>query len=119
MTENIDICSVVRFAVKCIETMQTRVPIIFICTKTPELSGSIVTDKQWLTDNVLCLLSNAVKFTDIGEVTVTCSFIDDTRLQRMVLVEVADSGVGVSAELKKKLFQPFQQAQQNTGECLH
>jgi signal transduction histidine kinase len=34
------------------------------------LAASVITDKHWLTENVLCLLSNAVKYSDGGPIRV-------------------------------------------------
>jgi signal transduction histidine kinase/CheY-like chemotaxis protein len=51
------------------------------------------------------LLSNAVKFTpEGGQVTMTVRLVDD-----LVEVTVADTGVGISPEEQKSLFEPFQQ----------
>jgi signal transduction histidine kinase/CheY-like chemotaxis protein len=51
------------------------------------------------------LLSNAVKFTpEGGQVTMTVHLVDEA-----VEVVVADTGVGISLEEQKSLFEPFQQ----------
>jgi signal transduction histidine kinase len=51
------------------------------------------------------LLSNAVKFTpEGGQVTMTVRLVDE-----VVEVVVADTGVGISPEEQKSLFEPFQQ----------
>ena len=39
------------------------------------LCPNMVTDKHWLKENILCLLSNAVKYSDRGTVTVTVSHV--------------------------------------------
>lgn len=51
------------------------------------------------------LLSNAIKFTETGEVLVSGVVVGAA-----LLVQVADSGPGIDAELRARLFQPFQQA---------
>ena len=58
---------------------------------------------------ILNLLSNALKFTDSGFISlaVTSESVDEgTRLR----FEVADTGIGISAEAKSRLFQKFEQA---------
>ncbi|MET3228986.1 UNVERIFIED_ORG: two-component system capsular synthesis sensor histidine kinase RcsC [Burkholderia sp. 1263] len=52
------------------------------------------------------LLSNAVKFTEHGEVMLRVSAADEAAL----LIEVEDSGIGMSAQQQAALFQPFSQA---------
>jgi signal transduction histidine kinase/ActR/RegA family two-component response regulator len=56
------------------------------------------------------LLGNAVKFTDQGQVTLRVSARDD-----WVVFEVADTGIGMDAELVARLFQPFEQADGSTS----
>jgi signal transduction histidine kinase/ActR/RegA family two-component response regulator len=58
---------------------------------------------------LLNLLSNAVKFTDAGEVSLSLQ-VDHGEL----LVEVSDSGVGMSAEQVGRLFVSFEQADPST-----
>lgn len=48
------------------------------------------------------LLDNAMKFTKVGEVVVTASVSD-----KELLVAVRDSGVGVSPDIKDRLFEKF------------
>ncbi len=65
------------------------------------------------------LLGNAVKFTQHGGVTVRFGLKPNATPARL-LIEVEDSGIGVSAEDQKKVFEPFVQfgeaaAQKGTG----
>lgn len=52
------------------------------------------------------LLSNAIKFTEQGGVMITCK---SNREQNHIEVSVADTGPGIRAEDKDKLFHKFQQ----------
>ena len=56
------------------------------------------------------LLSNAIKFTNSGEVVLRCSKLPESSGASVVRFEVADTGIGVSAEDQKLLFSPFVQA---------
>ena len=60
------------------------------------------------------LISNALKFTEIGQVVVHCekSTINNTELVLRFLVK--DTGIGISKETIQKLFQPFSQADAST-----
>jgi signal transduction histidine kinase len=62
-------------------------------------------DEQRIRQVLLNLVSNAIKFTDAGEVTITAR-VGDGAFQ----VAVSDTGPGISAEDQAKLFQEFQQA---------
>lgn len=56
------------------------------------------------------LIGNAVKFTEYGGVRVNLKREDIDSKQFNLVVEVKDTGVGLSEEQKEKLFQPFSQA---------
>jgi PAS domain S-box-containing protein len=60
------------------------------------------------------LLSNAVKFTPSGTISVSALFESNDDQGTVVRFEVKDSGVGISAEGKEKLFQAFSQADSST-----
>ena len=57
------------------------------------------------------LLSNAVKFTPEGA-SITCKVMFE---EGTLIVVVADSGIGISAEKQKHVFEPFVQAEESTS----
>lgn len=77
----------------------------------------IVGDEARLRQILINLLSNAIKFTALGGVTLRLGSRKDTDLH--LLIEVEDSGSGISEDDQKKLFQPFvqlgKQAAENQG----
>ena len=60
------------------------------------------------------LVSNAVKFTENGEVSVELSCRQASRTEVDLLFAVRDTGVGMSQEQVERLFQPFSQADAST-----
>lgn len=76
----------------------------------PVMRGDPVRLRQVLTN----LVSNAVKFTDRGEVTVTVSRKGESATHFEVLFEVRDTGIGIAPEIAPKLFKPFSQADAST-----
>ena len=57
------------------------------------------------------LISNAIKFTQQGQVSVTLKAEKGSSSQQLHLsVTVQDSGIGISAEDQRRLFEPFAQA---------
>jgi len=56
------------------------------------------------------LVGNAVKFTEEGEVLVSARRVEETESILVFRVEVRDTGIGVTPEAQKMLFQPFVQA---------
>jgi signal transduction histidine kinase len=63
-------------------------------------------DRQKVKQIVLNLLSNALKFTPAGAVTMTASY--DARL-RQVAIAVRDTGVGIPEDDQVKVFEDFRQ----------
>jgi len=97
-----------RFVQTIVEIIGVRVAqkgLDFICDMAPDLPRGIRTDEKRLRQVLLNLLSNAVKFTDRGQVTLRVRFTPPSRLR----FEVRDTGVGISADQLKAIFQPFEQ----------
>ena len=68
-------------------------------------AGRYAGDTVRLTQVLSNLLSNAVKFTEAGEVTLSVK-----PYGAGICFEVADTGIGFDAEVKKRLFRRFEQA---------
>ncbi len=62
-------------------------------------------DEYSFTQIFVNLIDNAIKFTDKGNVQITVKDEDQVNL----VVEVLDTGVGISEEFQKQLFSPFMQ----------
>ena len=56
------------------------------------------------------LISNAIKFTHRGEVAVNLRCDGESATDVTLRVEVADTGIGITREVERKLFAPFSQA---------
>ena len=78
----------------------------FISDIAPDLPHGIRADERLLRQVLLNLLANAVKFTDYGQVILRVRWLPPARLR----FEVRDTGIGISENQLKTLFQPFEQA---------
>ena len=88
----------------------------------PNLPNCIITDEKRLHQVLKNLLSNAFKFTDRGEVILRIAFAEEKlcdsthqRLEKMVGFYICDSGIGVSPDKQKIIFEAFQQADSSTS----
>ncbi|WP_238345787.1 hybrid sensor histidine kinase/response regulator [Luteimonas saliphila] len=60
------------------------------------------------------LVSNAVKFTERGSITVSLRKTGETAAQHQLRFEVRDTGIGISQAAQSRLFQAFSQADAST-----
>lgn len=66
--------------------------------------GMIMTDQRRLEQILLNLFTNAIKFTEKGHVGISCRMEDDH-----YVIEVSDTGIGISPEEIPEIFKPFHQ----------
>jgi len=82
----------------------------------PALPTALVGDQSRLRQILLNLVNNGIKFTERGEVTLAVSQVQQAQQGRVTLrFEVSDTGIGLSAEARERLFQPFTQADASTS----
>ena len=77
-----------------------------------ELPGALLLDEARLRQIMINLLANAAKFTDEGFVRLACRRGNGAAQGRStitVVIEVADSGVGISPVNQKRIFSAFEQ----------
>jgi signal transduction histidine kinase/DNA-binding NarL/FixJ family response regulator len=80
----------------------------FVFEPAPDLPDLVLGDPLKLRQVIDNLLGNALKFTVEGSVRFSAVIAD--RAAEVVRFSVVDTGVGISARDREKLFQPFQQA---------
>lgn len=114
--------------VDCIRNLQAGVAIV-VAPLPADMCPYVITDKHWLGENLLCALSNAVKYSMGGLVYINTVLsrsafnlsLEDDLVPltgdeiHYIRVTIIDSGIGISAEKRKNLFQPFRQAQRMAG----
>ncbi|MDH3514184.1 MAG: response regulator [Gammaproteobacteria bacterium] len=81
-----------------------------------DVPGRLLGDPGRLRQIIINLLGNAIKFTHAGEVVLSVKKLPDESADRVRLhVEVADTGIGLSAKAQASLFQPYNQADVSTS----
>ncbi len=76
----------------------------------PSVPSRLIGDAGRLRQVILNLVSNAVKFTTGGSVSLCVEANDVSRDIAQVRFEIRDTGAGISEEAKSRLFQAFSQA---------
>ncbi|WP_434030578.1 ATP-binding protein [[Pseudomonas] boreopolis] len=74
------------------------------------VAGRHLADGVRLRQILFNLVSNAIKFTDRGEVAIALEALDPQPGAQLLRLSVSDTGIGIPAEQKARLFQPFSQA---------
>ena len=80
----------------------------------PDLNLYYKGDEVRVRQVMLNLLSNALKFTQEGGVKIHVSKLEDSVTAENVQIAVTDTGIGISLEAKKRLFNKFTQADAST-----
>ncbi|MBN2428625.1 MAG: response regulator, partial [Deltaproteobacteria bacterium] len=70
----------------------------------------LVGDSLRLSQVLINLTNNAVKFTHKGEILINVGVMEQTDSQVQLHFSITDSGIGLTAEQIQNLFQPFSQA---------
>ncbi len=81
---------------------------------TSALPDYLVGDSNRIGQVLINYLSNAVKFTQQGSITLTGTVLEETNNDALIRFEVADTGVGMTPEQQVRLFQAFEQADNST-----
>ena len=97
---------------------------ISFTTQFPDKTMILHTDKRLLTQILINIISNAIKFTDKGGL---CVIVKKKKLKNadMAIIEVIDTGIGITAANLEKLFLAFERLsitgskREGTGLGLH
>ena len=105
--ETIDLFETLQLPLNCMINIQNRIEIKLKEIDMSAICSHIITDKQWLQENVLCLLSNAVKYSSEG--TVTISVFLETEVDKDALVPDINS-INSSASLDELYDENFRRS---------
>jgi len=87
----------------------------FEFTAAPEVPDQLRGDPQRLEQVLLNLTHNAVKFTERGGVTLAVDLADRKEEKVWLHFSVCDTGIGIPAEHREILFEPFEQLESAVG----
>ena len=82
---------------------------IVLRTESDPLPRALRGDTMRITQALLNLAGNAIKFTPSGSVTIRTLKEEETESQIKLRFEVVDTGIGIDEETLSKLFAPFEQ----------
>jgi PAS domain S-box-containing protein len=75
---------------------------------------TVIGDSTRLSQILLNLASNAIKFTDTGGVKIELTVVDETRKNVRIRFSVTDTGIGIANNKLNTIFESFKQADTST-----
>ncbi len=80
----------------------------------PDVPDVLSGDAVRLTQILVNLISNAVKFTERGQISVSIKALHQTEEEARLQIAIHDTGIGISEEKQQAIFERFQQADTET-----
>ncbi len=102
-------------AVRLIAFTAERKRLKLVCDLDPDIPQIVRADPIRLRQIVLNLLGNAIKFTEEGEVVLQASVADKNEHSVSLHFVVRDTGIGISQEQQKSIFEAFSQAENSAA----
>jgi CheY-like chemotaxis protein len=81
----------------------------------PNVPEEVVSDSNRISQILLNLIGNAIKFTDKGSVTVTVNKIEENDKSAVISFEIKDTGIGIVSNKINSVFGAFTQAKSDTS----
>jgi PAS domain S-box-containing protein len=83
-------------------------------TQVSDMPQALLGDPTRLLQMLVNYLSNAIKFTESGSITLAVCVLAATDSDYLLRFEVIDTGIGITAEQQTRLFDAFEQADSST-----
>ena len=98
----------------CRSKLDTSEKDVDILLETSTLKHLVLGDPTRLKQVIINLINNAMKFTDSGHILIAAEKIKEDDLNVSVRFSVQDTGIGISTEQQKRIFNAFEQADGST-----
>mgnify|MGYP002640443571 FL=1 len=85
------------------------------CNVDSETPFSLIGDEMHLRQVLINLISNAIKFTDKGSVSLNVFQVGGTNEKPLIRFEIKDTGIGIDKDVQEKIFEDFTQADASTS----
>lgn len=111
--EPVDVAALAREVLQIFRPAAVEKGLALHCDCDPGLPATLLVDPTRLRQILLNLVGNAVKFTPSGEVRLQLGgALPDSEGRGQLRFQVADTGIGMDAELQQRIFEPFTQGEE-------
>jgi signal transduction histidine kinase/ActR/RegA family two-component response regulator len=114
MEEEVDVSAVVESVCSLISESAHAKGLQVSSSIDPDLPRSLRGDRMRISQAVLNYAGNAVKFTETGSIAIRARLQERSADGLLVRFEVSDTGIGVTPELRARLFSAFEQGDSST-----
>jgi CheY-like chemotaxis protein len=111
----VDILDMLRSTIDMVSFYANQKKLELVLNVDENIPDLFQTDPARLKQVLIYLLNNAIKFTEVGKVSLTVKFSPVNDHQGRFTFSVKDTGIGISKEMKPKLFDAFSKSEQATN----
>ncbi|MFN8389870.1 MAG: ATP-binding protein [Bdellovibrionota bacterium] len=112
--EFFDIRQLVEDSLEVLRSRAQEKSLLLASYVAPEVPEMILADKGRLSQVLINLIGNAVKFTERGKIVVKVQSVELSGLQCSLRFEITDTGIGITQDKQERLFQSFTQGDVST-----
>jgi PAS domain S-box-containing protein len=110
-------CNLYDLVTEIIEVMNTKAEdkeLEILLDFDPKISLNVIADPTRFKQILNNLLSNALKFTQKGTISINLTLLQKNEFESMIRIEVKDTGVGIPKDKIETIFDKFSQADVST-----
>jgi CheY-like chemotaxis protein/signal transduction histidine kinase len=113
--ESVELSHFVSYVRRLFEATANQKGVALVTELDPAAPAQIVTDRQRVERILTNLVSNALKFTQRGAVTLRIARPGAPNAATSIAFAVSDTGIGIPAAAHERVFAPFEQVQGQTN----
>ena len=113
METNYSLSAALNDVVNMIQVKAAQKNLKLIVDVNPQTPEKLYGDEMRLRQIMINVLNNAVKYTNIGSVTLKINFDQKNKDSILLMITITDTGVGIREKDMEKLFGKFQRLDQN------
>lgn len=114
-SHEIDLHAVVNSVIYMLTPMGESRGLLISCNIDPDTPFALKGDHQHIRQVLINLVSNSIKFTEKGTVTLSVRRVGGSENRPKIRFDIVDTGIGIAEESLSKIFENFTQADSSTS----
>ncbi len=113
--EDLNIEATIHSAIHLMDYKAKEKQIEIVLNHDKNIPKNLIGDLARFNQIILNLLGNAVKFTDVGSITINDKLVEETKTDVLCAFEIIDTGIGIAKNKQEIIFEHFSQASSETS----